>query len=351
MLNQPSEELVFSVSGNAATPLDSVAIASLHFLERQHLQEWVLAQPGILGDDILIITFEFDQWNAASGQAPRDRLDVLGLGADGRLVIAELKRGTVPDTVDLQAIKYAAMASRFDEPQLAKLHADFVNREEDDGTRIDEDKAAEKMSLHVESGLGGDNLLSPRIVILAEGFSPTVTSSVVWLNEQGVDITLKQYKAYRTASGENILTVSQFYPVAEVAAFEVSPRLRRDRPGNVEQLPVVPWTEEDLALLQNLDFPMPNAVLDLCSKRPTEWIGSSDVYREAGVDQKSGMGRMAGFGYSVRRRFKRSNPPWSTEWAQGGIQQAYYSVDHETAARWLLIRNDPTEHPPGDQPL
>ena len=42
-------------------------------------------------------------------------------------------------------------------------------------------------------GLSPDLLLQPRIVLLAEKFSPTVTSSVVWLNEQGVDITLKRY--------------------------------------------------------------------------------------------------------------------------------------------------------------
>jgi hypothetical protein len=72
--------------------------------------------------DVLIITFEFDRWSSAAGPQ-RDRLDVLGLGRDGRLVVAELKRGRAPDTVELQAIKYAAMASRFTEELLAELHA------------------------------------------------------------------------------------------------------------------------------------------------------------------------------------------------------------------------------------
>jgi len=51
MTPRHSDELVFSVSDTVATPLDAVDIASLHFLERQHLQEWVLKQPEILGDD------------------------------------------------------------------------------------------------------------------------------------------------------------------------------------------------------------------------------------------------------------------------------------------------------------
>lgn len=329
-------ELVFSVSESQATPLEAIDIASLQFLERQHLQEWVLQQPAILGEDILVITFEFDKWAVASGVAPKDRLDVLGIGADGRLVVAELKRGEVPDTVELQAIKYAAMVSRFDETQLARLHMDFLNRNGGDSL-ITEAEAAEKLELHVPAGISSETLMRPRIVILAEDFSATVTSSVVWLNEQSVDITLKQYRAYGTAGGETILTVSQVYPVAEVAAFEVRPRSGHTQ--TPENLPEIPWTEEDLYLLQSLPFAVPHAVLDLCSFAPGTWIGSAEAYEQAGVGQASGMGRLAGFGYSVRTRFKRSNSPWIAKWAHGGKQQAYYCVSNDTAERWLRVRD------------
>jgi len=78
--------------------------------------------PEILGHGVLIITFEFDQWRSASG-AQKNRLDILGLGQDGRLVVAELKRDKAPDTVDMQAIKCAAMASRFTEDLLAEYYA------------------------------------------------------------------------------------------------------------------------------------------------------------------------------------------------------------------------------------
>jgi RecB family endonuclease NucS len=73
--------------------------------ERSDLQEWVVAHPEIIGDGVLVVTFEFDHWQAFSGARERDRLDVLGLGADGQLVVAELKRDRAPDTVEMQAIK------------------------------------------------------------------------------------------------------------------------------------------------------------------------------------------------------------------------------------------------------
>lgn len=80
--------------------------------EREHLQEWVLEHPEMLGGSLLVITSECDRWSSARGRE-RDRLDVLALDPDGHLVVVELKRDEAPDTVELQAIKYAAYCSRF----------------------------------------------------------------------------------------------------------------------------------------------------------------------------------------------------------------------------------------------
>jgi hypothetical protein len=54
-------------------------------------------------------------------------LDVLGLDRSGRLVVAELKRDRAPDTVEMQAIKYAAMASRFTPDVVASQYAAFLH--------------------------------------------------------------------------------------------------------------------------------------------------------------------------------------------------------------------------------
>lgn len=56
-----------------------------------------------------MVTSEFDKWKSATGEALGDRLDVLGLGPDGRLVVVELKRDLTPPTVHLQAVNCAAM--------------------------------------------------------------------------------------------------------------------------------------------------------------------------------------------------------------------------------------------------
>jgi hypothetical protein len=111
------DELLFHVSGSTAGERISLADAGLR--EREHLQEWVLANPQILGDDVMIITFEFDRWLPAvkSHAKVRDRHDILGVDTAGTIVVAELKRDVAPDTVEMQAIKYASMAAQFTRPR------------------------------------------------------------------------------------------------------------------------------------------------------------------------------------------------------------------------------------------
>ena len=57
--------LVFTVSGAEAKPVRAVTLPEIGLSERQHLQEWGLAHPEILGPGIKVVTFEFDRWWAA----------------------------------------------------------------------------------------------------------------------------------------------------------------------------------------------------------------------------------------------------------------------------------------------
>jgi alkylated DNA nucleotide flippase Atl1 len=175
--------------------------------------------PEILGEDVLVVTFEFDRWRASGGDRERDRLDVLGIGSDGRLVVAELKRDKAPDTVEMQAIKYAAMASRFTEDTLAEQDARFLSR---DGDAVTEETARQRLLEHA-GDLDPELLRRPRIVLVAGDFPPVVKTAVVWLTEMGLDVTLQRVHAYRLPGGQTVVLVSQEFPVADVEDFTVSP--------------------------------------------------------------------------------------------------------------------------------
>jgi hypothetical protein len=219
-----SDEFLFTVSGSKAQAASRITLAEAGLRERDDLQEWVIAHPQLLGSNVKIVTFEFDRWWSSSGDKQLDRLDVLGLDESGTLVVAELKRDRAPETVEMQAIKYAAMSSRFTLDTLAQQHARFLTAR---GTTTTEEDAKQLLLEHAPE-LSADTLRRPRIVLLAGDYPPVVTATAVWLSEMGLDFTLMRFQTYRTEH-EIVLTVSQLFPVPDVEDFTVSPRVAEAR--------------------------------------------------------------------------------------------------------------------------
>jgi hypothetical protein len=328
-----ADEHVFTVVGASATPLVPVSLSDAGFLERSHLQEWVVAHPEILGNGVKIVTLEFAQWRAASGTPERDRLDVLGLDRSGRLVVAELKRDVAPDTVEMQALKYAAMASRFSREELAAEHARFHSQR---GDAMTADQALEALDAHC-GGVIPENLAKPRIVLLASSFPAVVTATTVWLTEMSLDITLMTFQAYRD-DDRVIVTVSQLYPVADVAEFTVAPaRSAKTASEKTEQLPMIPWTEAELARLRGVTSATVIAALDLGSASPDQWVGLRVIEERAARSVNQAKGELAGLTMMVKHRFQRSNWPFEAEWGAGGEKQSYYRVSPGIAEMWNRV--------------
>jgi hypothetical protein len=223
-----NEELLFHVEGNVASRATRLSLADAGLREREHLQEWILANPDIIGEDILVITAEFDRWlpNAVSrsNKAVRDRLDVLGLDATGQLVVAELKRDRAADTVEMQAIKYAAMVSQFTPDLLAQAFATHLSARGEPTMHADARRALED---HAGGALDLKVLRRPRIVLIAGEFLDTTTTSAVWLTQMGVEVDLVRYQAYRTPGGL-VVTTSKIWPLDEAEDLVVRPEEREE---------------------------------------------------------------------------------------------------------------------------
>ena len=91
------------------------------------IQEWVAANPGILGEDLLIIGKEFSGFDLTN-----ERLDLLAVDLDGKLVIIELKRDDTGTDVHWQAIKYASYFKRADADAIIGMMADYDNGSQED---------------------------------------------------------------------------------------------------------------------------------------------------------------------------------------------------------------------------
>lgn len=231
MVTTMSGEMVFTVSGASATEAEPIGLAAAEFKERQHLQEWVIAHPRVLEPGVKIVAFEFGRWAASSGALERDRLDVLALDREGRLIVVELKRDKAPDTVEMQALKYAALVSRFTRDDLAKVHAAYLTRSR--GELVDPRTAEAELGDWAE--VTEESLRLPRVVLLATEFPKTVTATVVFLHQQlGLDVRLLAFHAYRTAN-DVLLTVSQHYPPPDVEEFVLSPEVNEARQQRTEK--------------------------------------------------------------------------------------------------------------------
>ncbi len=323
-----SGELVFTVEGTTAMPATQISLSEAGLCERSHLQEWVLAHPQILGDDVVIVAFEFDRWKSHSGQPERDRLDILGLDRSGRLVVAELKRDLAPDTVEMQAIKYAAMASRFTPEVLASQHARFLSSR---GQLTSDEDALARLSAH-SGELSIERLRRPRIALVAAEFPATVTATAVWLTEMGLDISLIKFVAYRTAK-ETLLTVSRLYPVQDVEEFTVAPLMANARIPE-SNYPELDWSSADLQALRKRANPTTLAALNLCAAKPAELVSLREIEEKAGCTPAEARGQLAGLTMIVRRQFRRKNWPFAWLWAAGGEQQMYYRMNPEVAQLW-----------------
>ena len=168
------------------------------------------------------MAFEFDRWTSSTRGAPHDRLDVLGLDEAGVLVIAELKREEAPDPTTMQAIKYAAMASRFTPETLA---SNTLGSLRSAGQR----RQRRTLSAFSRLMLKGHSHRHPAS---SEGrparpFLSSASHGYGRMAQRRWEIvTLMRFQAYQ-ADTQIVVSVSQLYPVAEEAEFTVTPDRHR----------------------------------------------------------------------------------------------------------------------------
>ncbi len=211
---------LLAVEGATATSAVVTSLQEHSLLERLHLQEWVISNPSVLGDDVLVIASEYGSWAADADGAPaHDRLDVLGLDSSGRLVVVELKRGAATRDIHLQAITYAALVSRFTVDTLARAHREFLMRR---GREVDLEEARSRLLDHVGDELDPELLRRPRLVLIATGFPKQVTHTVVWLSEMNVDIDLVEVSVWQVGD-QLVAGFSRIYPIPEVDTFTLAP--------------------------------------------------------------------------------------------------------------------------------
>ena len=302
--------------------------------ERGDLQRWLRDNPDALEDGLFVLAEEYGEWADSSR-----RIDLLALDRGGRLVVIELKRDEGA-FMDLQAIRYAAMVAHMTLDRALDAHERYLRRR---GTEGD---ARERILEHLGAEAGGEPEIEssrPRILLAARDFPQELTTSVLWLNDAGLDISCVRLLPYRVGD-DLVLDVTQVIPLPEAADYTV--RIR-DKEAEQERrtYPNVDWTQEEIERLSNLiASPFTFRLLDMCSKRPGEWVSLSDVRASGSAEQQArwpqarfGAGALAGLTKWVRREFGRNNWPVDSEYRQGRDTRSF-RMSAEVAAWWKAAR-------------
>lgn len=211
--------MLFRIDGEGtAESVPTRELAELGLRERDDLQEWVIEEPRLLGEDLLVVTSEY-----AGFEDTLDRLDVLALDRRGKLVVVELKRDRADSETELQALKYASFCSTLTTEDVQQLYCDFRRKRE--GIDLAPEEVGDRFAAHVgndepvprdESGFAVLELDDrPRIVLAAGNFGTEVTSPVLWLTQEyGLDISCVRLRAYEH-DGRYLIQGQRIIPVPE----------------------------------------------------------------------------------------------------------------------------------------
>ena len=200
-----TEPQLFRVDPNTKAPnkIREVDFASLGLQERD-IQDWVVANPGILGDDLLIIAKEFSDFDRT-----KERLDLLAVDPDGKLVIIELKRDHSGADAHWQAIKYASYLRQTTQEQIIRM---LVAQRS-----LSDSEAVDKLTDHLESGSLENLNHDQRIILASHRFAAEVTSAALWMNEK--------------ARSENLITCVQITPYQDGDALYLQSNILIPVPG------------------------------------------------------------------------------------------------------------------------
>ena len=221
---------------NRISPVNKKSLSELGFTEPKHLQEWLAHQPDALGEELLIIQKEFDGFDDT-----RERLDLLALDKEGKLVIIENKLDDSGRDVVWQALKYASYCASLTKGQIVEIYEQYLERYEPvtgepnlPNTSVSaEGRICEFLDApdldEAKMNLGN----SQRVMLVAANFRKEVTSTALWLLGQRINIQCFKITSY--ALGEQLLiNIDQIIPTPEAKELMIGIKAKQEEEKNTE---------------------------------------------------------------------------------------------------------------------
>lgn len=228
---------LYEITQNALASLDPTTFAARGIHERSDLQRLLRENVTAIAPDTYVLAEEYGDWEDA-----KRRVDLLCLDKQANIVVVELKRSEDGGHMDLQAIRYAAMVSKLTFSQAVEAHSKFLLHLERAESAQDSILAFLGWDEPSEKDFGQDT----RIILVSAEFSKEITTSVLWLNERGLDIRCVRLRPY-VLGERTLLDIQQVVPLPEAADYQVQ---LRKKAAEERQSPegAADWTRYDLSI-------------------------------------------------------------------------------------------------------
>jgi hypothetical protein len=192
-------------------PIESTTFAAAGIRERADLQRLLKQQIEVIEPELLVISEEFGDWDDS-----KRRIDLLAVDKDANLVVVELKRTDDGGHMELQALRYAAMVSAMSFDDAIEAFDQYLSGEGQEGqarSRLEEFLDCEEAELT-------EFPKSVRLILVSAEFSKEITTTALWLNDQGLDIKCVRLRPHQD-QGRLLIDIQQVIPLPEAESYQI----------------------------------------------------------------------------------------------------------------------------------
>lgn len=201
-----------------SSEISPTSFASEGLKEREHLQNWFKDKIDVIASDIKVIAEEFCDWEDSSR-----RIDLLAIDNNANIVVIELKRTEDRGHMELQAIRYAAMASNMTWDKAVDTFREYRKKHNIKG---DAESELLKFLGWTDDTRKEEFGKQVRIILVGHEFNKDITTSVLWLNENGLDITCVRLSLQKPGN-DLLLNVEQIIPLPQAKDYQIKVKAKK----------------------------------------------------------------------------------------------------------------------------
>lgn len=219
----------YDSDSNTLIEVTETTFSDNNILERDHIEEWIRKKPDILGEELLMIGHEYDKFDT------NDRLDLLAIDKDGKLVIIELKRDKSGSTVDFQTLKYCSYCSQLTPQDILELFSEYLSKHGIKAEPVDIITDFLEIPQGNEDSLNEMLNNSQRFIIIGKEIDKRILSVCAWLYENGIEAKCLRIVPYINDQKELYIDIDQIIPPYEIGDYYVQKKEIQQRDRKIHQ--------------------------------------------------------------------------------------------------------------------